>query len=238
MKTQVLTALLGAMLLAPVSAQVETEAPKKQQKQEKKRARNKKRATKLEVGKTVPANLKLPTIDGKTTSFGDLRGKVVFVHFWSIRCPWEKYAEPVILGLEKKYKGKDVVILAINSNQNEIGAKPKAAKPAEDVEAGETKGADKKKKAAPYANLIAHVKKTEGFEHAVLVDHGNKASRMFGARTTPHCFVIDQKGVLRYSGGLDGYAQNRDNPEPFVKNAIDALLTGKEVTVANTRPYG
>ena len=63
----------------------------------------------------LPASTALPGLDGKTHKFGDYRGKVVFVHFWSIRCPAEKYAEPVILKMEKKYAGKDVVLL-VRSN--------------------------------------------------------------------------------------------------------------------------
>ncbi|MCA8970442.1 MAG: redoxin domain-containing protein [Planctomycetes bacterium] len=194
----------------------------------------------------MPADIALPTIDGKTRSFGDLRGKVVFVHFWSITCPWEKYAEPVIVELEKAYKGKPVVVLAINSNQNEIGPAPK---PANDEESGKEQdnkdedeqdgdAGEKKQKPSQYAKLIAHVKKTEGFDHEALVDHGNTVSTLFGARTTPHCFVIDAKGVLRYAGALDGYAQDKKNPEAYVKNAIDALLAGKDVETTTTRPYG
>lgn len=263
MKTPVLTVLIGALLVGgSVSAQVETEAtPVEAKSQEKKQRRKKQRMQKLEIGKTIPADVSLPTIDGKTRTFGDLRGKVVFVHFWSIKCPWEKYAEPVILDLEKKFEGKPVAVLAINSNQNEIGAKPMTKKEGEHSEkdAHDKKGDehgkkgehsekdahDKKgehgehgQKTVPYANLVNHVKKTKGFNHEVMVDHGNVVSRLFGARTTPHCYVIDQKGVLRYAGALDGYAQDRQNPEPFVKNAIDALLAGKEVTVTSSKPYG
>lgn len=261
-KSVLLGALVGSLLLAPANAQVGEKAEKteKTERQSKRTPRKKQRKKTLAVGQTVPTDLSLPTLSGKKLSFGDLRGKVVFVHWWSIRCPWEKYAEPVIVNLEQKYKGKPVVVLAINSNQNEIGQNPNAKREHDKKEArdheksehdqgregeghGEKKGHDKdgehKRKMSPaYAKLMAHVKATEGFEHEVMIDHGNKVSRAFGARTTPHCFVIDAKGVLQYSGALDGYRENREDPKPYVANAIDALLAGKEVTVQSTKPYG
>ncbi|MCB9880385.1 MAG: redoxin domain-containing protein [Planctomycetes bacterium] len=260
MKSHRNTALLSAALSASIlcgsiSAQAETETPQKttgtkaQEQTPAKKGQRPEAKKPLEIGQPVPADIALPTIDGKTRSFGDLRGKIVFVHFWSITCPWEKYAEPVIVELEKAYKGKPVVVLAINSNQNEIGPAPKPVKEGEDAEEGDkdedaqgdAKDGDagkKKQKPSQYAKLVAHVKKTEGFEHEALVDHGNTVSTLFGARTTPHCFVIDAKGVLRYAGALDGYAQDKKNPEAYVKNAIDALLAGKDVETTSTRPYG
>lgn len=242
--------LIGASLCAmflsgSLSAQAEGDTPKQQETKEApaKQAERKKPApaTPFEIGQTIPKELALPTIDGKTRSFGDLRGKVVFVHFWSITCPWEKHAEPVIVELEKTYKDKPVVIVAINANQNEIGAKPEPA-PAEegkkDKDTGEEEQSGDKAKPEPYANLKAHVKKTKGFDHEVLVDHGNAVSAQFGARTTPHCYVIDSEGVLRYAGALDEADKKKAESQPFVKMAIDAVLAGKEVEVPSTKPYG
>ena len=210
-----MTALLASLLASTVLAQGDAPAKIEQRKSKKPKT--------LKVGSTVPADLALPGLDGKTHKFGDYRGKVVFVHFWSIRCPAEKYAEPVILKMEKKYAGKDVVLLAINANRTEIGEKPPV--PVE----GE--------KEKPYANLHKHCKRVD-FGHPVLIDHGNKVADFFQAKTTPHCFVIDKKGVLRYSGALDGQRENRQNPEPWSANVIDALLAGKKPERSETRPYG
>lgn len=266
-RSALFAALLGSLLLAPAQAQDPAEQAPKTERKRRQNKRKTKRASALKLGQSVDAKVSLPTLSGKKLSFGDLRGKVVFVHWWSIRCPWEKYAEPVIVDLEAKYKGKPVVVLGINSNQNEIGANPAAKRKKKRKEGGQEghdkrehkgdgehngdgehqgehgdKGQDKGEKkpavSPQYAKLIAHIKNTKGFDHEVMIDHGNKVSRLFGARTTPHCFVIDQKGVLRYSGALDGYRENRDDPTPFVANAIDALLEGKEVRVNSTRPYG
>jgi thiol-disulfide isomerase/thioredoxin len=217
-------AILAASLLAGTGA-TQRAAPAQEPASQSKQQKKKKKPKLLKVGSLVPADVALPGLDGKTHKMGDYRGKIVFVHFWSIRCPWEKYAEPVILGMEKKYKGKDVVLLAINANRTEIGEKPPV--PVE----GE--------KAKPYANLRKHVKRVN-FGHTVLIDHGNKVADLFQARTTPHCYVIDKKGIIRYAGGLDDYGSHRtaDKVIPHSQNAIDALLAGKKPEVTSSRPYG
>ena len=78
------------------------------------------------------------------------------------------------------------------------------------------------------------------FNHNVLFDHGNKISSLFQARTTPHCYVIDKKGVIRYAGGLDDDKGNKDPQKAtrYVRDAIDAILANKEIEVQSSRPYG
>ena len=183
----------------------------------------------LTVGAQVPADLALTDLNGKSHRFGDYRGKVVFVHFWSIRCPWEKYAEPKIQAIADRYADKGVLVLAINSNQNEIGPKPVPA----------AFDAKTKSKIPPYAPIRSHVQ-SKKLTFDVLVDHGNSVSKFFQARTTPHCYVIDRLGVLRYQGALDDDAGNRKPQEAkrYVSNAIAAVLEGKPVKVESSRPYG
>ena len=173
----------------------------------------------LKLGAVVPETLSLPDMDGKLHSFKDLRGKVVIVHFWSDRCPAEKHGDPVVKSLEAHYAKKDVVLVAINSNQNELGAKPE-------------RDADHSKL---YRNLRDKQKEI-GHTHALLIDHGNVASELFGAKTTPHCFVLDKTGKIAYVGALDG---GPSAPEKaYVKDAADQLLEGKPVAVNETKPYG
>ncbi len=178
---------------------------------------------KLKVGSTVDEKLTMKDFDGKSLTFKELRGKVVIVHFWSDLCPAEIHGDPVTLALETHFKGKDVVILGINSNQNELGAEPK-------------KDADYSKE---YPALRKKVEKV-GFKHAIMADHGNKLSDLFQARTTPHCYVIDAKGVLQYAGALDDDPAGKKGAEAkvYVRDAADALLAGKKVETAETRSYG
>jgi hypothetical protein len=77
---------------------------------------------------------------------------------------------------------------------------------------------------------------------AVLLDADGKVGQLYGARTTPHMFVIDAKGNLVYNGAID----DKPTPEPadvkgaknFVAAAIDATVAGKKPEVQATKPYG
>jgi thiol-disulfide isomerase/thioredoxin len=172
-------------------------------------------ATPYQVGATVPGDVSFKDIDGKEHRLADYRGKVVFIHFWSIVCPTEKVAEPKCIDLQKTYADKGVVQIAINANQKELADAPS------------------------YANLRDHVK-AAGVNFLVAVDPGNKVTDQFGAQTTPHAFVIDKEGVLRYQGALDDDPKGAKGAQatPYVRNAIDALLAGQPVPLDNSKPYG
>jgi thiol-disulfide isomerase/thioredoxin len=176
----------------------------------------------LKVGATADENLVLRDLDGKEMKLKDLRGKTVFIHFWSTVCPYEPAAEPKFQALLDRYKGKDVVQLAIASNQGELGPEP-------------AKGS----KDPTYPDIRAHVEQTKS-KYPIIIDRGNKISDYFGGRTTPHCFVIDAKGVLVYAGGLDDdpRASKGDEAQFYVRDAIDAAMAGKEVKVKESKPYG
>ena len=179
---------------------------------------------KLKVGSTVPAGITLADFEGKKTSFEDLRGKIVLLHFWSDRCPAEKHANPVFKKMEVHYaKSEDVVMLGIASNQNELGAKP---------------GKD-----ADYSEHYVSLRKQRdkvGLTHTILADHGNVVSDLFQARTTPHCFVIDKEGVIRYSGALDDDPRGKKGEEAtnYLVDAATAILAGEKLAVTETKPYG
>jgi hypothetical protein len=77
---------------------------------------------------------------------------------------------------------------------------------------------------------------------AILLDGKGEVGRLYGAKTTPHMFVVDKKGALIYMGGID------DNPSAdpedvntaknFVAAALDEALAGKPVSTPSSRPYG
>ncbi|MBE3072993.1 MAG: hypothetical protein IMZ67_08460 [Acidobacteria bacterium] len=72
------------------------------------------------------------------------------------------------------------------------------------------------------------------------VDPGNTVTDLFDGKSTPHCFVIDKDGVLRYSGALDDDPKGQKGAQAaaYVRDAIEALLAGKPVPVTTTKPYG
>lgn len=220
-------ALLGAPAAAMTVLQDGTPPVEQKKKQDEKKRDAKKKDEKkkqLGVGSTVPERLALPDLNGKQHSFKDMRGKIVVVHFWSDRCPYEEHGNPVFARMEKKYAdNKDVVLVGINSNQNELGRKP-----GEDADYSKL-----------YTNLRTKLKEAK-LSHTMLADHGNKVSDLFQAKSTPHCFVIDKKGVIQYAGALDDdpRGQKGDKATNYVVDAVTAVLAEKRPAVTSTKPYG
>ena len=76
----------------------------------------------------------------------------------------------------------------------------------------------------------------------MLLDPKGTVGKAYDARTTPHMFVIDAKGTLRYMGGIDDKPTTEtadvNGARNYVVEAIDAVLAGKDVAETITRPYG
>ena len=77
---------------------------------------------------------------------------------------------------------------------------------------------------------------------AVLLDPSGTVGRLYGAKTTPHMFVIDKNGALQYMGGIDSIAttdvSDIAHAEPYLKEAMLAVAQGSPVALPVTRPYG
>jgi thiol-disulfide isomerase/thioredoxin len=179
------------------------------------------------LGDALPKGLSFRTIEGKTQSLDDLRGKVVVLHFWSMSCPYEVAAEPKLNTLSQHFADKGVVVLGVAANANEIGAPP-------DAKEFETKDADK----VPYGKLRAKAAESK-VNHAIVVDHDAKLGNLLAAKTTPHCFVFDKDGKLQYQGALDDDGSGKNaNPTRYVHDAVTSLLAGEKPGVQTTKPYG
>ena len=86
--------------------------------------------------------------------------------------------------------------------------------------------------------LIAEVARQRGLA-PVLLDSGCRVADAWDAQTTPHVFVVDESGILRYQGALDDVTFRQREPKRFyVKEAVDALLAGRLPEVASTPAYG
>src|SRR5690606_36452181 len=82
-------------------------------------------------------------------------------------------------------------------------------------------------------------KKKEGFKYPVLQDASGKVGRAYGAKTTPHMYVIDKDGVLRFAGGIDDDPRGRSkSPNNFVTAALTAVVDGKTPAQQHSTPYG
>lgn len=78
--------------------------------------------------------------------------------------------------------------------------------------------------------------------NAVLLDESGDTGRAYDARVTPHMYIIDEDGILRYMGGIDSIpsADQDDIPDAtqYVMVALDELAAGEEISHSTTRPYG
>jgi peroxiredoxin len=86
--------------------------------------------------------------------------------------------------------------------------------------------------------LIAQVIQQRGLEF-VLIDHDCAVANAWGAQTTPHVFIVDQAGILRYQGASDDVTFRKRTPEHFyVLEIVTALLAGRLPDLAETQAYG
>lgn len=82
-------------------------------------------------------------------------------------------------------------------------------------------------------------KTAQGFAYPTLLDTDGSVGHLYGARTTPHMYVIDAEGTLAYAGAIDDDPRGRnDDDTNYVAAAIDALAAGQAPAVSSTDPYG
>ena len=84
--------------------------------------------------------------------------------------------------------------------------------------------------------------KTDDTGITALIDSDGKVGKLYGAKTTPHFFIINPKGTLAYQGAIDSISsfQASDVPEAenYVAKALEELLQNRAVSTSSTKPYG
>src|SRR3954469_23097049 len=171
------------------------------------------------VGSSAP-DFSLNDAKGKTHSLGEFKGKYVVLEWFNPECPFVKkhYGSGNMQKLQDEFTGKGVVWLTIDSS-------------APGLEGNLT---------AEQANAKMTEWKTK--QTAFVLDPDGKAGRSYGAKNTPHMFVINPEGKILYEGAIDSKAT--PNPSDissstnYVKVALEESLAGKTVSNANTKPYG
>jgi len=92
------------------------------------------------------------------------------------------------------------------------------------------------------ADIKSRVKKSKAMQTAYLIDANGTVGRMYGAKTTPHMFVIDPKGTLIYAGGIDDKPSTKladiDGATNYVSGCLEAAMNGKPVAHKTATPYG
>jgi peroxiredoxin len=172
-----------------------------------------------QIGVAAP-DFELPDQDGAMRKLSSYRGKTVVLEWTNHDCPYVRkhYNSANMQTLQKEAAGKGIVWLSVASSpKGEQGH----------VTGPEAKALTVSRNAAPAA---------------VLLDHASKAARLYQAVTTPHMFVIDPAGTLRYMGAIDSNRSTRTEDvakaEPFLRSAMLAVAAGGTPEKAVTSPYG
>jgi peroxiredoxin len=160
-------------------------------------------------------SFKLPGVDDKEHSLSDYAEKnAVVVVFSCNHCPYVRAWEDRMVQVQADYMSKGVQLVAINAND-------------------ESKYPDD---SFPRMKERAQVKE---FNFPYLRDEPQSVARAYGAERTPEVFLFDKNSVLRYHGTID---DNYDDPkavkEQYLRMALDAVLAGKPVSMAETKPVG
>lgn len=166
----------------------------------------------------VATDFKLKNVDGKFVSLADYKkAKGFIVVFTCNHCPFAVAYEDRIIALNNKYASKGYPVIAINPNDP-------AVQPKDSYEQMQQRARDKK------------------FTFPYLFDEGQKIYPVYGATKTPHVFLLNkEKGklIVRYIGAIDNnHANAADVTEKYVEKALEELLAGKAVSLAETKAIG
>lgn len=171
------------------------------------------------VGKAAPA-FTIQDAQNKPHSLEDFKGKWVVLEWYNKDCPYVKkhYESGNMQSLQKKYTEKGAVWLTVNS------------------------GAKGKQGYLDAAGTLADAKEQKSVATAQLIDDKGVAGKAYGAKTTPHMFVINPEGNVVYAGAID----DNDSADSkviaksvnYVSQALDQGMAGKKVAKTSAKPYG
>jgi peroxiredoxin len=171
------------------------------------------------VGTDAP-DFTAPDAQGRERRLSEFKGRTVVLEWHNQSCPYVKkhYESGNMQRLQKELTGQGVVWLTVISS---APGKQGYVTPAEED---------------------AYLKAQQAAPTAVLFDPDGRIGRSYGARTTPHMFVIDPQGTLVYDGAIDDRPSSDQadvaGAKNFVRAAYQEVKAGKPVSVATTAPYG
>lgn len=178
----------------------------------------------LAIGKTAPA-FSLPGVDGKTYTLASFKqAKILVMVFTCNHCPTAQAYEDRLIQMAKDYSGKGVGFVAISPND------PQAVRL---DELGYTDLSDS------FEEMKTRSKQKK-YNFPYLYDGATQATaKAYGPVATPHVFIFDESRKLRYQGRIDDVEKPTKTPNnPDTRNAIEALLTNKEIPVTTTKVFG
>lgn len=174
-------------------------------------------AATAKIGEKAPA-WKLTDLDGKTHELKDFKGKNIVLEWTNPDCPYivgvydKGVVKETLDGM--KEMGENFVYIAVNSTAN---------KPMEEVK-----------------KINVDFLKKHEIKLPVVMDYDGKVGKAYGAKRTPHMFVIDGEGILRYHGEFtdDQGSRKAPNHTNRVLVALTQIAAGETVTPDNVREWG
>ncbi len=169
----------------------------------------------VKIGDKAPdfSGIQAATPSGEQTSLtlSDLKEDVVVLVFLANHCPAVQAADDRIIDFVSDYKDKPVRLVAVSVN---------------DIESDRLPG------------IKSHIKNKK-LNYTYGYDGSQAIGRAYGATNTPHFFVLDKERKIRYIGSMDDNVMNEAKvTKHYLRDAVDALLAGKAITVEETRPQG
>lgn len=164
------------------------------------------------------SDFRLKNVDGKMVSMGDYpAAKGFIVIFTCNHCPFAIAYQDRIIQLDKKYKSEGYPVIAVNPNDPAVVPEDS------------------------YANMVLRAKEKK-FTFPYLFDETQSVYRKYGAKRTPHVFLLQKQGndmVVKYIGAIDDNSQDASRvTAPYLSNAIDNLLAGRAPDPALTKAIG
>ena len=173
----------------------------------------------VQIGELAP-DFTLTDSNEQQRSLSEFAGKYIVLEWFNPECPFVRkhYDSGNMQGLQEKYTAEDIVWLSIDSSA--------------DGNQGYLTTADAKQ----------FIEEKSVSSTAVLLDPQGKVGKLYGAKTTPHMFIIDPQGKLVYQGAIDDVssadADDIPNAKNYVGETLDLALSGKSITGFATKSYG
>ena len=162
----------------------------------------------LNIGDRAP-DWTLPGIDGQEHTLGEFaNSKVVVMVFTCNGCPVAQRYEPRLIQFSKDYKSQGVAVVAVHVHRSET-----------------------LEEAAQHA-------KDAGFNFDYVHDESQQVAKSYGAKTTPHLFVLDGQQKIAYMGAIDDNMIETKVKEEYLRQAVDSILAGEKPSLPETRQFG
>jgi len=170
-------------------------------------------AGEIPIGTEAPGFSLINAADGRYVRFEPGKNRPSVVIFTCNECPYAQAFEPRIIELARKYKDRGVAFYAVNPN-------------------------DESKYPGEAIHKMKERAMTRAYPFPYLKDTDSSVARAYGARVTPHVFVVDGGGRIRYRGYVDDSAKAHEREHAGLSDALDAILSGTSIAKASTKAFG